>query len=210
MADKEKKQRKGSPAYTNMAEVRLLLDAGLPRGTANMSYTPRSDGRQTWYEAEYVKPYNEYTRNKYIPCWSLSRLMDIIPVEYNLHLFRTEDGTKVYRLESFYRRSAPTKPTPIEAVVDFIDWSLRYDAGSGKIWIWNELPDVVFTEKSEETPTPKFQVGDCIYCKDDDEHGFATISNICLADGLYYFTDGTHMKISEQGEWEKCRNEEKD
>lgn len=54
-----------------------------------------------------------------LPCWSLTALLNVIPIEHNLHGYLTENGM-AYRVETLYSGNSKSYDNPVDACYEMI------------------------------------------------------------------------------------------
>lgn len=65
-------------SHSDLEQSRKLSEI-LPLESADMSWVSCDDGRQKYYQAENRKIILNYEKKHWLPCWSLSALLDILP-----------------------------------------------------------------------------------------------------------------------------------
>ena len=65
-------------SYTDLEQSKKLAEI-LPLESADMCWVSCDDGRKKYYQAENRKIILNYEKKHWIPCWSLAKLLDILP-----------------------------------------------------------------------------------------------------------------------------------
>lgn len=108
---------------TSQEQSQKLIELGIDRNTADMYYDVNSYGIQSKPEVAVGKVWS-----KDIPAWSLTVLLDILPLEIELH--KQSDGNiKYYYMEYTTKKTyfaSKRYTNPIDAAFEIICWLLEY------------------------------------------------------------------------------------
>ena len=115
-------------AYTDIEQSKKLAEI-LPVESADMYWFVPADNEGEFIEKveliRYKSDYNMFDKitdwddTPYVPCWSLTALLNTIIIEHYLHRYLTESG-KVYRVETLYTGNSKSYDNPIDAVFEMI------------------------------------------------------------------------------------------
>ena len=111
-------------SYTDIEQSKKLAEI-LPKESADMKWyfwKSEIDAPKLptfGYSKTAAESYREYTEVIYLACWSLTALLNVIPIEHNLHDYLTENGM-VYRVETLYAGSSKSYDNPVDACYEMI------------------------------------------------------------------------------------------
>lgn len=104
-------------SYTDLNQSKKLLEF-LSLESADMSWVSLDDGRQKYYQAENRKIILNYEKKHWLPCWSLTALMDVLD---RGALFKTPKGWACQTYIDFQAITSDYYNNPIDACVAMIE-----------------------------------------------------------------------------------------
>ena len=103
-------------AFADIDQSKRLADI-LPPESADMYYEPSPGFCTEPSDAKFGDV--KYAHPRSIRCWSLVALLNVIPIEHNLHGYLTESG-KVYRVETLYAGNSNNYDNPVDACYEML------------------------------------------------------------------------------------------